>query len=401
MPRAAVVLPSTTYRAGDFVSAATSLGVDLVVVSEQPAPFDMGDGYLQIDCSDTEAAAEAIVALGDEVPLDGVVAADDSGVVVAALAGRKLGLHANDPEAAAATRDKLAMRRLLAGSEVPQPRYAAVTAESDPMTSVSTLDFPLVVKPIDRSASQGVIRVDKPEELPETVASIRQIVGDVESTLIAEEYMSGAEVAVEGLVRDGELTVLAVFDKPDTSSGPAFPETIFVTPSRIEAGQLAECERVAQAAVSAIGLEHGPVHIELKIDDSAVRILEVAARSIGGLCSRSLDFGLMGTSLEALIIRNALGMDKPELRRASHASGVLMIPIPSSGTLISVERVDETREIDGVTGVELTAKPGDKLLAPPHGDRYLGFVFARGSSAGAVEAALRKAMDTLQVKVDG
>jgi len=103
MPRAVVVLPSTTYRAGDFVSAAASLGVDLVVASEQAPPLEMGDGYLQIDCSNPVEAARTITALGDDIPLDGVVAADDAGVLVAALAGTSLGLAANPPEAAAAT----------------------------------------------------------------------------------------------------------------------------------------------------------------------------------------------------------------------------------------------------------------------------------------------------------
>lgn len=400
MPRAAVVLPSTTYRAGDFVSAAASLGVDLVVVSEQPPPFDMGTGYLQIDCSDPEKAAEAIIALGDDVPLDGVVAADDSGVVVAALAGKKLGLPANEPEAAAATRDKLAMRRLLTSCEVPQPRHAPLPPDSDPVMSASDLGFPLVVKPLDRSASQGVVRVDHPEQLADTAVSVRAMIADPHATLLAEEYVSGEEVAVEGLVRNGELTVLTIFDKPDTGEGPFFPETIFVTPSRLGTGQLAECSRVAQAAVSAIGIEHGPVHIELKVRDQAVHVLEVAARSIGGLCSRSLDFGLMGTSLEALILRNALSMDKPELKQAPHASGVLMIPIPSSGTLVSVDGISEVRAIDEVTGIEVTVKPGDEVLATPWGDRYLGFVFARGSAAGRVEAALRKAMAAVEVKVE-
>lgn len=400
MPRAAVVLPSTTYRASDFVSAASSLGIDLVVVSEQPPPFDMGAGYLQVDCSDTEAAAEAIIAAGDEVPFDGIVAADDSGVVVAALAGRKLGLPANEPDAAAATRDKLVMRRLLADFEVAQPRHAPLPTDSDPVSSASALDFPLVLKPTDRSASQGVIRVDHPDRLAETAALIRRIIKDPGATLLAEEYLSGEEVAVEGLLRDGELTVLAIFDKPDTGTGPSFPETIFVTPSRLGPNHLAECARVAQAAVGAIGLDHGPVHIELKVTDSAVRVLEVAARSIGGLCSRSLDFGLMGTSLEALILRNAVGMDKPELKRAPHASGVLMIPTPSSGTLVSVDGIERTRAIDGVTGIEVTVRPGDEVLAPPYGHRYLGFVFARGGEPGDVEATLRKAMGTLQVRVE-
>lgn len=399
-PRAVVVLPSTSYRAPDFMSAAESLGVELVVASEQPPPLDMGERYVQIDCSNPWEAAATIAALGDDVPLDGIAAADDSGVVVAAMAGTDLGLRSNTPEAARATTNKARMRALLADAEVPQPKHRRVGTNDDLAHAADEVGLPVVLKPLGRSASQGVIRVDSPDSLQETADRIRRIVDDEDADLLVEEYLPGREVAVEGLVRDGELTVLTVFDKPDTSSGPSFPETILVTPSQLGSGELDECSRVATEAVRALGLTHGPVHLELKVDNGHVRVLEVAARSIGGLCSRSLNFGLMGTTLETLILRNALGLDKPELKRESHASGVLMIPIPHGGTLRSVEGVDEVRRIPGITGVDITIRPGAQVLPPPEGDRYLGFAFARAGTASSVEAALRKAKDALRVEVD-
>lgn len=401
MPRAVVLLPSTTYRAADFISAADSLGIDLVVASEQEPPIEMGDRYLQIDCSDPQRAAEEVAALADGVALDGVVAADDSGVIVAALAGTALGLPANSPEAAEATRNKLMMRQRLEVAEVPQPRFAVVEPGSSPDRHAEELGFPLVVKPLDRSASQGVIRVDRPEDVLATVEQVRRIIDDPdgEDLLLLESYLPGDEIAVEGLVRGGELTVLAIFDKPDTSPGPSFPETILVTPSRLPDSAQTDCVRVAEAAVRALGLTHGPVHIELKAHDAQVRVLEVAARSIGGLCSRSLTFGLMGTTLETLILRNAVGMDKPELRREPHASGVLMIPIPRSGVLESIDGLEEVRAIEGVTGIDITLVTGSRVLAPPEGDRYVGFVFARSKNPEAVVAALRKAQELIVVTV--
>lgn len=402
MPRAVVILPSTTYRAGDFIAAAESLGVDLVVASERPAPFDMGDRYVRIDCSDPEEAAGSLASLGDEVPLDGVIAADDAGVVIAAITGTNLGLAANDPVAAAATKDKLEMRRRLGAAEVPQPAFAEMSPGQDPARVVASLEFPIVVKPVDRSASQGVIRVDDPDAVNDVVQRVREIIGDRDSSspLIAETFLPGIEVAVEGIVREGELTVLALFDKPDTPSGPTFPETILVTPSRLSEETQAECRRVAQAAIRGLGLTHGPVHVELKVHEGKVDVLEIAARSIGGLCSRSLSFGLMGTTLETLILRNALGMDKPALKREKHASGVLMIPIPAAGTLREVRGIDETRAIDGVTGIDITVHPGTVVHPPPEGDRYLGFVFARGENPDEVETVLRKASSTVQPIVD-
>lgn len=400
MPKAVVILPSQTYRAADFIRAAESLGIELVVASEQPPPFDMGERYLQIDCSDPTAAAEAIASLGETVPIDGVVAADDQGVMVAAHANSILGLAGNLPESAATTRDKLLMRNQLAAVEVDQPRFSALHPDDDHEEIAASVGFPLVMKPLDRSASQGVIRVDRPEDVAHTAKRIRGIVGE-DATLLVESFVPGDEIAVEGLVSDGELTVLAIFDKPDTPSGPYFPETLFITPSRLADDALVEAKRVSEAAIAGLGLATGPVHIELKVEGTRARVIEVAARSIGGLCSRSLNFGLTGTTLESLILRNAIGMARDNLRREPVASGVLMIPTPGSGHLARIEGQETTREIEGIAGMDFTIVPGKEVVAPPEGDRYMGFVYARADTPEEVEAALRKAMSMLEVQLEG
>jgi biotin carboxylase len=400
MPKAVVILPTSTYRAADFVKAAESLDIDLVVASEGPPPFDMGDRYLQIDCSDPVKAAESIAALGETVPIDGVVAADDQGVMVAAHTAALLGLPGNRPEAAAATRDKLAMREALATAEVRQPRFAALRPDDSPADVAGAIGFPVVIKPLDRSASQGVIRADDAAGAETAAARARGIVGE-HSTLLVESYVPGDEIAIEGIISDGQLTVLAVFDKPDTSDGPHFPETLLITPSRQPESALAEAARTAGAAVRALGLASGPVHIELKLEEDRAGVIEVAARSIGGLCSRSLNFGLMGTTLESLILRNAIGRSRDDMRRERVASGVLMIPTPTSGVLAAIAGESETREIPGITGMDFTIRPGGSVVAPPEGDRYLGFVYARADSPEEVESALRKAMSTLEVQLEG
>jgi biotin carboxylase len=399
MPTAVVLLPSTTYRAADFVRAAEGLGIDLIVASEQPPPFDMGDRYLQIDCSDPVRAAEAITRLGDDSPLDGVIAADDAGVVIAALAGSNLGLRANDPGAAVATRDKARQRERMRSAEVPQPGFALIPARSNGEEAAAGVGYPLVVKPLDRSAGQGVIRVDDHHRLAAALERARSIVGE-SAPLLVEQYMGGEEVALEGIVRDGELTTLTIFDKPDAGEGPFFPETILVTPTLLDEKTQAECRRVASAALAAIGITHGPVHVELMVEGGTVRVIEVAARSIGGLCSRSLNFGLLGTTLEALILRNAIGMEKPELRREHTASGVLMIPIPRSGRLVRIDGLDRVRSLEHISAIDITTTPGSRLEPPPEGDRYLGFVFARGGERDQVEADLRTAMTIIEVVVE-
>lgn len=400
MPRALVILPSSTYRAADFVDAAESLNLDLVVASENPPPIDMGDRYLQIDCSDPVTAAEAIAGLGERIRLDGVIAADDAGVMVAAHANAILGLAGNSPEAAGATRDKLEMRRRFDAAEVDQPRFTALRPGDSAAELAAEIGFPVVIKPLDRSASQGVIRVDHAADAEPVVERIRRIVG-TETTLLIERYVPGVEIAMEGMITNGRLTTLAVFDKPDTRDGPFFPETIFVTPSRHPEDVLEPAGRAAAQAVQALGLTHGPVHIELRVHNNRARVIEVAARSIGGLCSRSLNFGLTGTTLESLILRNAMGFDISRLHRESVASGVLMIPTPGTGVVEEVKGEEEARSIDAITGLDLTITPGHEVAAPPEGDRYIGFVYARAQTPQTVESALRKAMDILEVQLEG
>ncbi len=403
MPTVLVILPTATYRASDFVRAATDLGVDLVVASEQDHALgdQMGDRFLAIDCGDVEAAADAIVGLAGRRPLDAVVPADDQGVVVAAVAAQRLGLPHNPPEAARATRDKAVMRGLLEAGGVPQPRFQVF--EGGAPADLST-GYPCVVKPLTLSGSRGVIRADDPLSLERAVARVRAILGEAgeppDAPLIVEEYLPGVEVVVEGLVGPGGLEVLAILDKPDPMEGPFFEETIFVTPSRLGRAQQGEAVAVVGRAVEALGLSFGPIHAEVRVEGERVMVVEIAARSIGGLCSRSLRFGLLGTSLEHLLLRAALGMPRRAMRREQRASGVMMLPIPVEGVLRTVGWQGAAMEVPGITGLEITIPIGQRVRPLPEGDRYLGFLFASGVAAGDVEASLREAHGLLDIVIE-
>lgn len=398
MARVLVVLPTGSYRTHDFVAAAESLGVELAIASEEDPPLDLGDRFVRVDCADPEAAAAAIVELADHTPIDAVVAADDAGVVTAAVASECLGLTHHPPAAAAATRDKLEMRRMLEVGEVPQPAFAPV----QPGAGIPAgLAFPVVIKPRTASASIGVLRVNTTREWQEgleRVGSIAASLGE-EGPMLAEEYVEGSELAVEAMVVDGRVSILAVFDKPDAPTGPTFPETLLVTPSTQPAKVLAEVERVVAAGVSALGLSHGPLHAEAIVDtDGRVHLLELAARSIGGLCGRSLRFGLTGTTLEELILAAALGRDL-SARRQPRPSGVMMLPVPRSGRLVAVEGLEEARSMEGITGVDITIPPGAGVQALPEGGRYLGFVFGVGPTPDATAELIRAAAARLEITI--
>jgi biotin carboxylase len=339
--------------------------------------------------------------------VDAILAIDDSGALVAARAAERLGLPHNDPTSALAARDKFVMRERLAAGGVSVPAFRRFPGTRDPDAVAAEVEqaigYPAVVKPTRLSGSRGVIRANDAAELSAAFArTVRLLVEDGhapdETELIVEEYLPGVEVALEGLLTGGELRVLALFDKPDPLEGPFFEETIYITPSRLPAEvQTAIAARTAESA-AALGLREGPVHAELRINERGVWPIELAGRSIGGLCSSVLEFGT-GVSLEELILRHAVGLDLPDTNRAGQAAGVMMIPIPKAGLLKGAEGIDDACAVPGVTGVEITAKLNHPILPLPEGASYLGFIFARGPSPEDAETALREAHARLRFDI--
>jgi len=404
MARVLLVLPTSTYRAGDFLEAARALGAEVVVASErrQALAGVMGHRALTVNCRNPDEAADRIARLAARRPLDAVVAVDDEGVLVAALAGQRLGLAHNPPDAAARSRDKAAMRRALEDAGVPQPEFRMAGPDAEVAGLAAEVGLPCVVKPVSLSGSRGVIRADDREAAVGAAKRVRAILADAGedpgAPLLIERYIPGDEVAVEGLLRGGTLEPLAVFDKPDPLEGPYFEETIYVTPSRLPPETLDAIIRITADAAAALELVEGPIHAELRTDGGRAWVLELAARSIGGLCSRSLRFGV-GVTLEEVILRHALGLPIDDLRRESAASGVMMIPIPRAGILEEVRGQDRARAVPGIAGLELTVGPGRHVKPLPEGDRYLGFLFARADGPDEVEHALRTSHGHLEIVI--
>ncbi|MEA2430121.1 MAG: hypothetical protein QOI19_594 [Thermoleophilaceae bacterium] len=392
MARVLLVLPTATYRAPDFLDAAARVGAEVVVGSEhrQAMSESMGDRSVTLSLSQPEMAADQIERLAERAPLDAIVAVDDGGTRAAALAAARLGLRGNPPEAVARARDKAKMRAAFDRAGIPQPAWRV---GSDP----GAVGFPCVLKPLTRSGSQGVIRANTPEEAADAAARIRALLEDENAELLVERFAEGDEVAVEGLLHDGRLEVLAVFDKPDPLDGPYFEETIYVTPSRHPPEVLAQVHRLTAEAAEALGLTEGAIHAELRLGPP-ITVLELAARSIGGLCSRSLRFGL-GVSLEELILRHALGLPLDHIRREELASGVMMLPIRTEGVLKDVRGQDEARATEHIAGLEISIPRGRPVTPLPEGDRYLGFLFAKAETPEQVEAALREAHGRLEVEI--
>lgn len=401
-PVVSLIVPSEAYRTDDWMQAAGRLGVEIVVATEAHHSLaeDMGATMIPVDFDDPEGSALRVAA--SNLPIRAIIPIDDRGVPMAARAAALRGLAHNSVEAADATRDKGKLRRRLDGV-IDQPPFVLLEAGEDGRQALS-VGLPAVVKPVGLAGSVGVIRVDEPDRIDRTVERVRAIAADrgapPKSPVLVEGYVPGAEVAVEGMVTDAHWETLAVFDKPDPLEGPYFPETHYVTPSRLPRAVLERIDETCARAVRSLGLVRGPVHAELRASRHRVVLLEIASRPIGGLCGRSLRFGLTDTSLEELLIRNALGIRVRGTRLSPGASGVSMIPVPSSGVFAGLQGIEEALEVDHITAIELNRIVGRVVAPLPDESTYLGFVFARAPTPEEVERALRKASDVLQVMIE-
>ena len=407
MGRLLLLVPTTSYRVGDFLDAARRLGVDVAVGSNRRQVLEQfAEGKtVTLDFTDLEKGVAQIRAYARDYPLQAIVPVDDEPVPLAAEASQALGLPHNTPESVAATRDKYRLRTRLANSGLPSPWFTVVSVDDDPAPAAAAAVYPCVLKPLALSAGRGVIRADDARAFTAAFRRIAHILTQPDAgtygtdRILVEEYIPGAEVAVEGLLRGGRLTVLALFDKPDPLEGPFFEETIYTTPSRLPADEQRGIIATTAKALAAIGLRDGPVHAELRINDRGHWLVEAAARSIGGLCGRILRFGA-GVRLEDLILRHALGLPIESVEREKRAAGVMMIPTPEAGILRQVQGLAEARAVPGIDDVTISIPVGHPVVPPPEGYRYLGFIFAGADDPAAAEAALREAHRRLRFDIE-
>ena len=412
--RVLLVAATTGYQVRSFTDAVARLGVDLVFATDRCHVLDdpWQDRAIPILFHDEDAAVRAIVAATADDPVAGVLAVGDRPAVIAAGAAHALRLRWHPPDAARISANKLLTRVRLREADLPSPWFIALPIDASAESVSDAVTFPCVVKPLSMAASRGVIRANTADELIAAVHRVRGLLrlpgvqatrDPTTLTLLVEEYVAGWEVAVEGVMSDRALQILAIFDKPDPLEGPFFEETIYVTPSRLSnsAGR-----RIAQAvtrAASALGLSDGPIHAECRVNERGVFVLEVAARPIGGLCAKALRFDGAGdteVTLEELLLRHAVGETVTAYRRETQAAGVMMIPIPTDGLYKRVAGRDDARAVDYIEEIVITAKPDQRIRPLPEGGSYLGFIFARAPQHEEVVGALRASHARLRFEIE-
>jgi biotin carboxylase len=402
--RVMLLLSPQSYRNSAFIRAAERLGLEVIQAIDVPDPLAREWGIeLGVEFSKPDVAVPRLVEFARSHPVAAVLSLDDSATLLASRVSAELGLPHNSPDSAVAARDKWVMRQRLYEHGVRAPRARWFGLVDDVAGVTTDVSYPCVVKPTMLSGSRGVIRANSADEFIQAFERTRKILETDGFTadragIVVEEYVPGTEVALEGLLTAGQLQVLALFDKPDPLEGPFFEETIYVTPSRLPGDVQREIERCTMRAASALGLREGPVHAELRVNDAGPWIIEIAGRSIGGLCSTILEFGT-GQTLEELILRQAVGETIETTERAGNAVGVMMIPIPEGGILRGVNGVEDATTVPGITGIEISAKVNHRLVPLPEGSSYLGFIFAQGNTPAEVEASIREAHAKLEFKI--
>jgi biotin carboxylase len=384
MPRVLLFASTTGYQVHSFAEAAERLGFELILATDRCHMLDdpWGDRAVPVRFDDP---AEGFALLKSRGPFDGVLAVGDQPASMAAQAAERVGIAFSSPDAVAAAKSKFLSRERFKSAGMLVPEYRLVNHINDALSR-----YPCVLKPVGLSASRGVIRANDADEFIAAFARIKRLVEREEDQSIQiEDFIPGREFALEGLVTNGKLQTLALFDKPDPLDGPYFEETIYVTPSREPDSVIHAIRETAQQAVSALGLTQGPVHAEMRVNDRGVWMLEVAARPIGGLCSRVLRFA-NGETLEEVLLRHAIGDDVSALHLAPGGHGVMMIPIPRAGVYRGVSGLDDARAVDGVEDIVIAAKEGQSMVPLPEGASYLGFIFAHAGTRELAEAALRQ-----------
>ncbi|MCW5982768.1 MAG: ATP-grasp domain-containing protein [Bryobacteraceae bacterium] len=402
-PRKLLLFAATTgYQIRMFADAARKLGVEPVLASDRCRSLDdpWGDGAVPVKFDNPREADRLAAHFGSRF-IGGIVAVGDRPAHLAALTAQRLGIPFHPPEAVRASGDKFLARERFRAAGLPVPSYRLLGLSADPDAAAREVAYPCVLKPLALSGSRGVIRADNPTEFTAAFRRIGRILRaarERDQSIHVEDYIEGREFALEGLVTEGRLQTLAIFDKPDPLEGPYFEETIYVTPSRESLPAQREIVETTSRAIQALGLWQGPVHAEMRCNARGVWMLEAAARPIGGLCAGTLRFD-PEQSLEELIVRHATGEDVTRARLWDAASGVMMIPIPRGGVYQGVGGVERAAATPGVWKVEITAKQGHRLEPLPEGSSYLGFIFARAETAAGVERALRAAHRELRFDI--
>ena len=386
MKKLLLVIPENSYKSNDFVTSAQKLDLDFLVITDSQQVSGQFSDTVIIHSFDEELENDVKEKLQD---VTHILPVDHSALKFSAYLVDLLKAKGNNTKSINTAMNKFESRNIFNSISEIKIQNAIVNKIEDIEIFINE-NGTSVLKPIYGTASKSVIKVESFQENKAEVEKLMQDCSDQD--LIIEEFVDGSEYALEGNLINSELNKIIIFDKPINYKEPYFEESIYIAPTEIPDKTQKEIVNLIGKACKKLGLENGPVHVEFKIHNKEIFIIEINPRMIGGLCSRCLSFGLFKTSLEEIALHAFLNNELKSIDLLSNFVGVLMIPTPISGKFISINK-NELESIPNVSGVEITVSENSNLLEPPFGDKYLGFVFSQGDSKEKVMESLTLALD--------
>jgi anaerobic selenocysteine-containing dehydrogenase/biotin carboxylase len=376
--------------------AAQIRGIRVVLVKESATwEKEYCDAVLSLEIDNyvnLEETVAAVVAFAREQQVEGVITTFDSAVPVMAHVAQTLGLHGPSPEAAAALRDKHAMRKRFAELGLPSAASILVHTLDEAIRAAAEIGYPVVVKPTVGTGSAGVVLAHSESEIENAFRIARAVGLDFNGTedLVVEEYLDGLEVTVDALVFDGEVLFHNISDNPDLMSGPYFSEVEFITPTAFPAEIEQAAYQANEQTINGFGLNFAVVHSEMRMTSRGPRLLELHPRPAGQrvpqIIKRSLGIDLFGAAIEI-----ALG-HRPTITpvRGGYAGYRCLCP-EQPGVLRAINGVDAARNSPGVFDIELTVQPGTRMATVPEVvQQDAGYVYA---TADTYEEVHRRLLD--------
>ena len=386
MKKLLLVIPENSYKSNDFVVAAEKLGIDFLIITDSEQVSSKFSDTVIINKFDAELNKNNIKKLKD---VTHVLPVDHSALKFSGYLVDLLEVKGNKLESINLSMNKYESRKIFNSLLDIKVNNEIINNIDDVHTFINK-NGTSVLKPIYGTASKSVLKINNVEKNKEQIEKLMQDCFDQD--LVIEEYIDGKEYALEGTIINSELKKIVIFDKPVEYKHPYFEESIYITPSELSSEAEKRVVSIVDKACKKIGLEDGPVHVEFKINENQIFIIEINPRMIGGLCSRCLSFGLFKVSLEEIILHAFMNNELKNIELLNNYVGVLMIPTPKSGKFISINK-EELENIPNISNVEITVPEGSDLLEPPYGDKYLGFAFSQGIDKKTVNESLLTAMN--------
>lgn len=336
--------------------------------------FALTDGHAPIDLGD----ADGIEAYARDIGADAVLAANEAGVLAAAIASERLGLR-NLPVAVAwRALDKGLMRETWAQHQLPQPDFIIVAQLDAVPAAAAQLGYPVILKPTRNWGSRGISRADSPDDLAWSMAHAQRFQRGG-SRFIVERFIDGIEVMLDGLVQDGRVQVLAKSDKV-MQAHPRYRVTMHINyPPDLAAAQLERVDALAAQAVRALRIENGAFHAELFVTDDDIYLIEMAGRPGGGHIFGQVVEATSGVCMPQALTQILLG-EPAALQPAYQRGASYWFFAPPPGVFIAAHGIEAARAVPGVLDFGFSMEPGTRVQSIEHGAARPGYCVTQGAT---------------------